>query len=186
MFPPAPSPSSFCSLTALAWFAVLRAQQQPGPPFDPNAVLATLKDLKTKQQAVVNREKVRGVGQHQRRHRRPGQVLRTGGERAVEFQNGTGNDAKPERRWRKRHAADLRNRDFIDALRLHLIYLNLTWQHSMGAKTKDQLLGALLDYVAQVSQNEPKLYEPVRDHPQIARVKACSCRTSRSGLTSTD
>ena len=73
---------------------------------------------------------------------------------AVDLQSGAGNDAARIAEWRRRNAALLRNRDFLDALRLHLVYLNLTWQHSLGAKTKDQI-GALLDYVAQVSKNAP-------------------------------
>ena len=134
----------------------LWAQQPSGPPFDPNAVLATLKTLKTKQQAVVNQEKSGVSASINAAIADPGKYYELA-VIAVELQNGTGNDAARIAEWRKRNAALLRNRDFLDALRLHLVYLNLTWQHSMGAKTRDQI-GALLDYVAQVSRTT-QLYE---------------------------
>ncbi len=137
------------SLVALAFCHPVRAQQT-APPFDPNAVLATLKDLKAKQQAVVNREKSNVTANINAAIADPGKFYDQAVS-AVEFQNGTGNDANRLVDWRKRNLALLHNRDFIDALRLHLTYLNLTWQHSCGAKTKDQM-GALLDHVAQVSK----------------------------------
>ena len=132
------------------------ASAQQAPPFDPNAVLATLKDLKTKQQTTVNREKSGVTANIAAAIADPGKFYELAVS-AVELQNGGGNDGSRLVEWRKRHAAELRNRDFLDALRQHLVYLSLTWQHSMGAKTKDQL-GALLDYVSQVSRNA-ELYD---------------------------
>ena len=143
-------------LTALAFCRPSQAQQ-PAPPFDPNAVLATLKDLKTKQQTVVNREKSGVTANISAAVADPAKFYELA-VTAVEFQSGTGNDANRVTEWRKRHFAELHNRDFIDALRMHLVYLNLTWQHSMGAKTRDQL-GALLDYVSTVTKNA-ELYAP--------------------------
>ena len=136
---------------ALAFVRALPAQQPPaGPPFDANAVLATLKDLKAKQQAVVTREKSNVTANINAAIADPAKFYDLAVS-AVEFQNGTGNDANRLADWRKRNLALLHNRDFIDALRLHLTYLNLTWQHSCGVKTRDQI-GALLDHVAQVSK----------------------------------
>lgn len=133
------------------------AQAQQVPPFDPNAVLATLKDLKTKQQAVVNKEKSGVTASINAAIADPGKFYEQAVV-AVEFQGGTGNEATRLVEWRKHNATLLRNRDFLDALRQHLVYVSLSWQHSMGAKTKDQL-GALLDFVSQVSKNA-ELYAP--------------------------
>ena len=52
--------------------------------------------------------------------------------------------------WRKQNADLLRDRNFLVALRLELIYLGLTWQRHMGAKTRD-LLPALYDYTTRVT-----------------------------------
>ncbi len=139
------------SLAATLVCGPVLAQQPPAPPFDPNAVLATLKDLKAKQQTVVNRERANVSASINAAIADPAKYYELAAA-AVEFQNGTGNDPARLNDWRKRHAAELRNRDFVDVLRRQLIYLNLTWQHSAGAKTKDQI-GALLDYVAQVGRD---------------------------------
>lgn len=138
-------------LAAFALCVPAHAQQPQAPPFDPNAVLTALKDLKAKQQTVVNREKSGVSASINAAITDPAKYYELA-VTAVEFQSSAGNDINRLTEWRKRHAADLRNRDFIEALRQHLVYLNITWQHSMGAKTKDQL-GALLDYVAQASKN---------------------------------
>ncbi len=138
-------------LAALAYGRPLQAQQPQGPPFDPNAVLATLKDLKTKQQIAVNKEKSGVSASINAAIADPTKFYELA-VTAVELQGGGANDASRLTEWRKRHGNELRNRDFADALRLHLVYLNLTWQHSMGVKTKDQL-GALLDHVAAIGRN---------------------------------
>ena len=138
-------------LTTLSFCRPSLAQQPQGTPFDPNAVLAALKDLKAKQQAVVNRERSNVTANINAAIADPAKYYELAAA-AVEFQSGTGNDATRLNEWRKRHGNDLRNRDFIDALRQQLVYLNLTWQHSTGIKTKDQL-GALLDHVALVGRN---------------------------------
>ena len=136
--------------------------QQAAPPFDPNAVLATLKDLKTKQQTVVNKEKSGVTANIAAAIADPAKFYEQAAV-AVEFQGGTGNEGTRLVEWRKRNAALLRNRDFIDALRQHLVYVSLSWQHSMGAKTKDQM-GALLDYVSQITKSaeQYKDFEIVR------------------------
>ena len=148
MFPRSLLPT--LTLAALAFCYPARAQQT-APPFDPNAVLATLKDLKTKQQTVVNREKSGVSANINAAIADPAKFYELA-VTAVELQNNGSNDPTRLTEWRKRHATELHNRDFLDALRLHLIFLNLTWQHSNGAKTKDQL-GALLDHVATVTRN---------------------------------
>ena len=53
---------------------------------------------------------------------------------------------------RKRLNDQLRDRDFVNGLRLQLLYLSLTWQHSMGVKTRG-LIPALVDYTAQIDKN---------------------------------
>ena len=145
------------SLAACLVCGSVLAQQPQAPPVDASAVLATLKDLKTKQQTVVNRERANVTANINAAIADPAKYYELAAA-AVEFQNGTGNDSARLNEWRKRNAAELRNRDFLDVLRQQLIYLNLTWQHSAGIKTKDQL-GALLDYVAQISRNS-ELYAP--------------------------
>ncbi len=132
--------------------------QQPAPlAFDPNAVLATLKELKTKQQAVVNQEKSGVATSINAAIADPGKFYELA-TIAVEFGGGTSNDAARVTEWRKRNASLLHNPDFLGAVRQHLIYVGLSWQHGMGAKTKDQM-GALLDYVAQLGKLGP-VYAP--------------------------
>ncbi len=127
----------------------LRAQQ-PAPPIDAAAVLAALKDIKTKQAQAVSKEK--------------GQVLESiraaladpvkaydQAVAAVEFQ-GKGNEGAKIGEWRKQNGELLRDRGFANVLRLQLSYISLTWQHYMGVKTKDQL-PALYDYTSQVIAN---------------------------------
>ena len=126
-------------------------QPPPGTPFDPGAVLATLKDLKARQLAVVNRERANVTANINAAIADPAKFYELAAA-AVEFQNGARDDATRLNEWRKRHGAELRNRDFVDALRQHLVYLSLTWQHSAGTKTRD-LVGPLLDHVALVGRN---------------------------------
>ena len=99
-----------------------KAQQSPqAPPFDPNAVLATLKDLKAKQQTVVSREKS-GVSANINAAIADPAKYDELAVTAVDLQSGSGNDGGNRvLEWRKRNAALLRNRDYIDALRQHLM-----------------------------------------------------------------
>ena len=60
--------------------------------------------------------------------------------------------------WRKQNGDLLRDKTFVNALRLELAYLSLTWQRCMGAKTKD-LLPALYDYAGQVTANYDALWQ---------------------------
>ncbi len=149
--------SSLLLLATVTFWQPALAQQPQALSFDPNAVLATLKDLKAKQQTMVNQEKSGVAASINAAIADPGKYYELATV-AVEFQGGTGNDASRINEWRKRNAAMLRNPDVLGALRQHLIYVGLSWQHSTGAKTKDQL-GALLDYLAQLSKFGP-VYAP--------------------------
>ena len=73
---------------------------------------------------------------------------------AVEFQGG---DANRVIDWRKKNGDLLRDKNFIAALRMQLTYLSLTWQHSMGVKTRDQL-PALYDYTNGIAANFDSLW----------------------------
>ncbi len=149
---------SFCWLLAALTFGWSASAQQPQAlSFDPNAVLATLKDLKAKQQAVVIQEKSAVTASINAAVADPAKYYEQA-VIAVELQNGPANDPNRVNEWRKRNLPLLHNRDFIDALRQHMVYVSLSWQHSMGAKTKDQI-GALLDYVAQLNKSGP-VYAP--------------------------
>ena len=46
----------------------------------------------------------------------------------------------------------MRDKEFINGLRLQLAYLSLTWQHGMGVKTKDQI-APLIEYTNQVNSD---------------------------------
>ena len=126
-----------------------RAQQGTQPPVDPAAVLAALKDLRARQQTVVNHEKANVLAAINAALADPAKAYDQA-YAAVELQGGPGNEGARLAEWRKRQGDLLRNRDFINGLRLQLIYLALTWQHQMGAKSAD-LLAPLLDYTGQVN-----------------------------------
>ena len=153
-------------LTALP----LHAQQGAPPAVDPAAVLATLKDLRARQATVVGREKANVLAAINAAIAEPGKTYELA-QAAVEVQGSNGNAGaspargqEPRRRYNEpaRNQNDLlRNRDFVNGLRLELIYLSLTWQHQSGAKTAD-LINPLLDYTAQVLPNAEALaaFEP--------------------------
>ncbi len=97
----------------------LRAQQ-PAPPIDAAAVLAALKDIKTKQALAVSKEK--------------GQVLESiraaladpvraydQAVAAVDFQGKSGNEGAKLAEWRKQNGELLRDRGFANVLRLQLV-----------------------------------------------------------------
>jgi hypothetical protein len=127
-----------------------RAQQgATAPGVDPASVLATLKDLRARQPAVVNHEKANVLANINAAIADPAKAYEQA-YAAVELQGGSGNESARLADWRKREGDLLRNRDFINGLRLQLIYLALSWQHQLGVKTAD-LLGPLLDYTAQLS-----------------------------------
>lgn len=164
--------------SSLPWFAAclvvgsaatLRAQQTP-PPVDPKAVLATLKDLRAKQTGIMTKEKSDVLGAINAAIADPAKAYEKAVE-SVELQGeppppppapmgrpGPGRPPAPGGGGtrvvdtRKRVADQTRDRDFVNGLRLQLIYLSLTWQHGMGVKTKE-LIPGLLDYVGQVNQN---------------------------------
>ena len=126
------------------------AQQGATPPgVDPAAVLATLKDLRARQPAVVNHEKASVLANINAATADPARAYEQA-YAAVELQGPGGNESARLADWRKREGDLLRNRDFVNGLRLQLIYLGLTWQHQMGVKTAD-LLTPLLDYTAQLT-----------------------------------
>jgi hypothetical protein len=128
------------------------AQQDATPPaVDPAAVLATLKDLRTRQPAVVNRERANVLAAINAAIGDPGKAYEEA-VTAVEGQGGgNGNQGARPPDWRKRQGDLLRNRDFVNGLRLQLIYLALSWQHSSGVKTAN-LINPLLDYTGQAAQ----------------------------------
>ena len=136
------------ALALLAATPVARAQHStPAPVVDADAVLAALKDLKSKQAQVISREKQGVLAAIANAQSEPAKAYEQA-VTAVEIQ-GQGNDGARIGEWRKRQGDLLRNPAFVNGLRLQLAYLSLTWQRSMGAKNKD-LLPALYDYTAQV------------------------------------
>ena len=138
-----------------------QAQDAP-PPVDPAAVLATLKDLRTKQPAIVNREKTGVLDAINAAIADPVKAYQQA-VAAVVFQSGNGSDGARISDWRKKQGDALRNRDFVNGLRLQLVYLALTFQHQMGVKTAG-LLPALVDYTGQVANAGDALsaFEPLR------------------------
>jgi hypothetical protein len=139
------------------------AQQSATPGVDAAAVLATLKDLRAKQTTVVTHEKTNVLAAINGAIANPGKAYQQA-VAAVEPQGGNNNnEASRNPEWRRRQGDLLLNRDFINGLRLQLVYLALTFQHQMGAKTAD-LLNPLLDYVAQAAQAADAVYnfEPLR------------------------
>jgi hypothetical protein len=162
-----------CALLLLAGIVTalpLQAQQGAPPAVDPAAVLATLKDLRARQATVVGREKASVLAAINAAIADPGKTYELA-QAAVESQGPNGNNAgapatrglEPRRRYNDPRGQNdlLRNRDFVNGLRLELIYLSLTWQHQSGAKTAD-LINPLLDYTAQVLPNADTLgaFEP--------------------------
>ena len=154
-------------LTVACWLAgptsALWAQQTP-PPVDAKAVLAALKDLRTKQTGIITKEKAGVLAALNAAIADPAktyeQALAAVGQPGAGSNEATprpagprfaGNsDANRAAEERKRINDQMRDRDFVNGLRLQLVYLSLTWQHSMGVKTKE-LIPALLDYAAQVN-----------------------------------
>ena len=59
-------------------------------------------------------------------------------------------DVRRETEVRNRENEQLRDRDFVNGLRLQLVYLSLTWQRSMGVPNKN-LIPSLLEYTGQVT-----------------------------------
>lgn len=128
----------------------LRAQQSPPPAVDAAAVLSALKEIKGKQTQIIAKEKGQVLDSLRAALADPVKAWEQA-VIAVEIQ-GKGNEGSKIVEWRKQNAELLRDRAFANALRLQLTYLIITWQHSMGAKTKDQL-SALYDYTSQVVAN---------------------------------
>lgn len=150
---------------------VVRAQQ--APPVDAKAVLATLKDLRTKQTGIINKEKSGVLAAINAAIADPGkayeQALAATEPRSVGASEptrpadtraggrpGAAQESNRMAETRKRLNDQLRDRDFVSGLRLQLVYLSLTWQRSMGVKTKD-LLTPLLDYTREVNNNADTL-----------------------------
>ena len=127
----------------------LRAQQS-APPVDTAAVLSALKEIKGKQAQVVAKEKGQVLDSLRAALADPVKAWEQAVV-AVDIQ-GKGNEGAKIIELRKQNAEMMRDRSFANALRLQLTYLIITWQHSMGAKTKDQL-PALYDYTSQVTAN---------------------------------
>ncbi len=145
--------------------AAVRAQQAPA--VDPRAVLATLKDLRTKQTGIITQEKSGVLAAINAAIADPGKAY----EQALDAvdQQGPGSQPTPalnprpggrppsaardvhrEAEARSREGDLLRNRDFINGLRLQLVYLSLTWQRGMGVSSKN-LVPSLLEYTGQVT-----------------------------------
>ncbi len=126
----------------------LRAQSSP-PPVDPAAVLATLKDLKARQTQSIAQGKGQTLGSIRAALADPAKAYEQA-VLAVEIQGKGGNEGARIVEWRKQNADQMRDKNFVNALRLELVYISLTWQHASGAKTKE-LLSALYDYTSQVT-----------------------------------
>lgn len=164
MFIRLPLPRTLAACLGIG-LTTLYAQQTP-PPVDPKAVLSTLKDLRAKQPAYMSKEKSDVLAAINAAIAEPEKAYAKAVE-AVELQGAppppptprptVGRVAPPKvdthvLDTRKRVGDQVRDHNFVVGLRLQLVYLSLTWQHGMGAKTK-ALLPALLDYIDQVNQN---------------------------------
>ena len=168
-------PLPVCLLAASACFTpvyFLRAQQSP--VVDPKAVLATLKDLRTRQTGIITQEKSGVLAAINAAIADPGKAYEQA-LAAVE-QQAPGNEPAPApnarpggsrlpsaarevnhaAEIRKRENDQLRDRDFINGLRLQLVYLSLTWQRSMGVPNKN-LLPSLIEYTGQVTNADQSL-----------------------------
>ena len=159
-----PLPLLLLAAVAFGWPNLLRAQTPP--PVDPKAVLAALKDLRAKQTGIITREKSSVLAAINAALADPGKAYEQAVAAVEQQGQGAAETARPPdtrpgskmssvrevdhaAEARKRLNDQLRDRDFVNGLRLQLVYLSLTWQHSMGAKTRDQI-PALLDFTGQV------------------------------------
>ena len=125
----------------------LQAESTP-PPVDPAAVLAALKDLKAKQAQTVARGRGQVLDSVRAALADPAKAYEQA-VIAVEIQGKGGNEGAKLADWRKQNGDQLRDKNFVNALRLQLSYITLSLQRSAGAKNKD-LIPALYDYTAQV------------------------------------
>jgi hypothetical protein len=131
-----------------------RAQQSSSAaPPDASAVLSTLKELRAKQEQAMKNTKAQVLANINAAAADNSSAGKTYEQAmiAVEFQ-GQGAPGAKLTEWRKKQGDMLRNRDFLTAARLQLVYLSLTWQRSSGVKARD-LLPALYDYTAQVDNS---------------------------------
>jgi hypothetical protein len=167
------SPLAFALLLVASALTALpiQAQQGAAPAVDPATVLAALKDLRARQATVVGRERANVLAAINAAIADPAKTYELA-QAAVEGQaTSSNNPAAPTNRGfdprrrpneQSRMQNDLlRNRDFVNGLRLELIYLSLSWRHQSGAKTAD-LINPLLEYTAQVLPNADALaaFEP--------------------------
>ena len=141
----------------------LRAQQTP-PPVDPKAVLTALKELRKQQQGIINREKGdvlaainAAIADPAKAYEKAMDAVEIQGQPVPVVKPGTGPSAMARAGNHvvdtRKHVGDqTRDRDFVNGLRLQLVYLSLLWQHSMGVKTQS-LIPALLEYTGQVNQS---------------------------------
>ncbi len=150
-----------CFLMMLAMLASapvsLYAQTSDGPPVNPAAVLATLKQIKEKQKADIKATESSLAQELMTTASSPTDALNyyINAVTAIQF-NGLNHEAKEVQDWKKTREADFRNPTFREALCLHLKYLSLTLSHDAGVKTKD-LLQNLLAYIQEVQANSTAL-----------------------------
>ena len=112
-------------------------------------MLATLKDLKARQAQSFAQGKGQTLGNIRAALADPAKAYEQA-VLAVEIQGKGGNEGARMVEWRKQNADQMRDKNFVNALRLELVYISLTWQHASGAKIKE-LLPALYDYTSQVT-----------------------------------
>ncbi len=157
--PPSPTRRWLPWLASLAVLSTIQPAaraQRTTPPVDANTVLATLKDLKAKQTQLVSKEKQAVMAAIVAAQTDPGKAYEQA-VTAVEFQGQGSNDSVKLLEWRKKQGDLLRNPLFINGLRLQLMYINLTWQRSMGATNK-ALLPALFEYTGEVTASFDSLW----------------------------
>ena len=140
---------------------------QQAPAVDPKAVLAALKDLRTRQTGIISQEKSGVLAAINAAIADPGKAYEAalaavdqqtpGSEPAPALNPRPGgrppSAARDVHREAEAHAHEndlLRSRDFINGLRLQLVYLSLTWQRSMGVPNKN-LIPSLIEYTGQVT-----------------------------------
>ena len=146
------------------------ARAQQAPAVDPKTVLAALKDLRTRQTGIITQEKSGVLAAINAAIADPGKAYEQA-LAAVEQQTpgnepprAPGGNRPPSAARDVRHDAEararendrLRDRDFINGLRLQLVYLSLTWQRSMGVPNKN-LLPSLIEYTGQVTNADASL-----------------------------
>jgi len=125
--------------------------QPDAPPVNTDAILKELQQIKDTGEASIKNQFAR-VLQTVNSASSNGSAamdLYLQANRSVQF-SGQSNESVQFQEWKKKEGDKLKSKGFQEALRLYLVYLSLTLQSSMGAKTSD-LIAPLVNYATQVN-----------------------------------